>query len=246
MAKNATDNLTFFVLVNADEKECLGGIRDWLNLSVGFEGNDIWVKGFDYAQINSLEIKSIPFKSIFYTNGDSRKLFPQGSLLPQRAIPALLWTPMERALPVTLPSLNHNYFGIKDKAAISLERSETEREAVAMYVYMDELWNYIETAPAIRLQALQWVIVDHDHAFIIGKPLLPVHGEVYWRQNDFFIPAGYDFDLPGTTDFINTKINIDGSKWIVWNADGSYFTIDKEMLSLLSLSSFRLSLNSFK
>jgi hypothetical protein len=39
-------------------------------------------------------------------------------------MPNLLWTPIERALSIDLPSFNHNFFGINQSVDIKLETKE--------------------------------------------------------------------------------------------------------------------------
>jgi hypothetical protein len=66
MANNAADNLNYFLLLEEDHQLFLGGIRHWNNLKVGFDEQGIWIKDFDYAQIQSTEVKIIPYKKVFY------------------------------------------------------------------------------------------------------------------------------------------------------------------------------------
>ena len=115
MAQNAADDIDFFLLLNDAYKSDLGTIRIWNNLKVAFDEKHIWVKDFTHNQINSIEVKSIPYKTIFYSKG--AKLYLQNSLLPDRNIPAsLLWTSIDRALPIRLPSFNHNILVFRKKS----------------------------------------------------------------------------------------------------------------------------------
>ena len=118
------------------------------------------------------------YKTIYYeSNG---KLCLLNSLLPERKIPSLLWTPIERAIPIKLPSFNHNYFGITEKVTLTLVPSDTEHEAEVMVLTVSKLKTYIETAPDVRFKQLSWALLNNDLVMVAGKPLLPIDGNVYW------------------------------------------------------------------
>ncbi|OFY83688.1 MAG: hypothetical protein A3F72_12805 [Bacteroidetes bacterium RIFCSPLOWO2_12_FULL_35_15] len=243
MAQNASNDLSYYLVLDEVLKSNLGSIRSWNNLKIAFDEKQIWVKDLDYVQINSLEIKSIPYKTIFYAK--QGKLFLLNSLLPNRNIPSLLWTAIDRALPIKLPSFNHNYFGIQEKISISIIPSEMENEAVAMATTVDSLKQFIETAPAIRLQKLNWVLLNNDRVFLFGKPLLPINGDVYWKRGDSILPTGFDFDLSLLSDTLNNILNPENLFLVVWNIDSTYSLIAKDELQQLSLSSFRKTMNHF-
>jgi hypothetical protein len=240
MANHAANDIGYYLLIEEKHRADLAGLRKWGNLKTAFEENFIWVKDFDYAQVFSLQVKSIPYKKLFYSRNG--KLFPLNSLLPDRNIPALLWTPIDRALPVKLPLFNHNYFGIHEKIAVNLVPGETEAAASAMITGIDVLESYIQTAAAIRLQKLKWTILNNDKVLLVGTPLLPLKGNVYWQRRDFLLPAGYDLELPLLTEAFNNTINPWHDALVIWNSDSTYFTVEKSDLRPLSLSSFRFSM----
>ena len=237
MADHTPDIVTYFLRLPLRGKEYLGYIRHWLNLKMAYDGELIWLTGFDRHQIDSPEVKSIPGAySYLAQNG---KLFRLNSLLPESDLPSLLWTPIDRALPVQLPLPNPNYFGLNQTVEPRLVVSDAERPAYAVMPDMNSLNQYIRTAPAVRLLPLQWTIINQQ-ALIIGTPLLPISGQVYWRDAEFLIPAGCDFDFPVLAEVINQVIN-PGSHWVLWNPDSSYQVIDKRCVRPLTLSSFRQS-----
>lgn len=237
MATNATNDLSYYVCVSSEHKEDLATLRHWGNLKIGFEKDEIWLKDFDYLQINSTEVKQIPFKKIFYSK-DS-KLFLYGSLLPDRDIPALLWTPIERGLPISLPQFNHNFFGINQKLNIRLIAARAERDVAAILVSELVLKEYIETAPAVRLQSLNWVVVNQTECLLIGQPTLPIKGQVFWQNEDSLIPAGFDFEWTILSEKINQLINPTKKYLIIWDVDSTCFLIPKDIFKPLTISSFR-------
>lgn len=239
MAEYAADNITWYLLTDEAHKDDLAGIRQWPDLKAGTDGHEFWVKGFDYAQVHSVELKSIPFATVFYEQ--QGKLFLQNSRLPHRNMPSVLWTPIDRALPVRLPSFNHNYFGTDSRVQVSLVPSDKETTATAVIVTIEALEQYIITAPAVRLQPINWALLDQTHALLAGWPLLPVQGTAFWQRKDILLPAGFDFDLHILADVVNETLNPGFHNWLVWQADNTYFPVSKKDMQPLSLESFRSS-----
>lgn len=244
MAEDAANDIEYLVQTHNSRTDDLGTIRHWDNLAVCFEGASVWVKGFVADQIHSIEVKSIPSIKRYYAARG--KLFPLESVLPAGAMPSGLWTPIARALRVELPAFNHNFFGISEGMTPRLTPSGTVRDAAAMIVSLELLEPYMRTAPAIRLRSLRWAILDASDAFILGAPLLPLPGDVYWRRDDFFIPAGYDLELYLLHNSINRKINPDSVNWVVWHEHLPCFFIDKLDVQPLTISSFKNSLNDLR
>ena len=239
MATNVSNDLSYYVVIARKDKEDLANIRHWQNLKVGFDGDFIWLKDFDYSQINALEIQTLPSKTLY----DARegKLHLHGSLLPSRNIPSLLWTPIERAFSIKLPNFNNNFFEIQEKIALSLIFSDAEKTAEGMITSIETLQKYIETAPSVRLQKLRWTLINDDTVFLFGTPILPILGDVYWQHNDFIIPTGFDFDLPILLNNWADVISPNADFYLIWDKDNTYFKIKKTDLAVLSLSSFRRS-----
>lgn len=240
MAQDAASGVNYYLSIEATHKSDLATIRQWDNLKVAFNENLIWVKDLNYVQVHSVEIKSIPSKTIYYAN--EGKLFLLNSLLPDRVIPSLLWSPIDRALPIQLPDFNHNYFGVKEEITTRLIPVDKEVEAVAMLTSINTLQSYIETAPQIRLQKIQWTILNNDKAVLIGKPMLPITGQAFWQRQNILLPTGYDLELFVLADSISNIINPGNDCWILWNEDNSYCLINKNDVCPLSLSSFRKSI----
>lgn len=238
MAQDITDPVNYYLQIERTHQNDLAAIRHWSNLKIAFDETHIWVRDFDHVQMNAFEVKSIPYKNVYYSKNG--KLFLLNSLLPDRNIPSLLWTPIERALPVELPSFNHNFFGIHEKIAINLVPSAKETDAFALVADISLLHQYISTAAAIRLKSLSWVKVGSSQALILGRPLLPVSGKVLWQMNNFLIPAGYAFELAILAEPLANLLNPERNCWIIWDTDNTYSLIRKKDFQPLSLSSFRI------
>ena len=237
MEKNAPNDLGWFLKIDAGFKEDLASIRSWENLKLAYESNTIWVTNFDQQQIDSKEVKSMPYKTIFYSKNG--KLYPKNSLLPECNQPSLLWTPIERALPIQLPKFNHNYFGIEEQISLQLIQVDEEQEARALLVLIDTLGKYINTAPVVRLKNISWVTINNVEAMLFGTPFLPLNGGAFWIDGNSLIPVGYNFDLHSISHFLYKSICEENNCWIVWNKDSSYFKIEKNIPVKLTAGSFR-------
>ncbi|HYG49581.1 MAG TPA: hypothetical protein VD905_01710 [Flavobacteriales bacterium] len=231
--------MSYYLKTAIQHKDNLGGIRHWSNPKIGFDGNTIWIKDLDFAQVNSVDVKSIPWCELFEEKNG--KLFRYGSRLPSMNAPSCLWTPLDRGLPVQLPAYNNNFFETDQQITITLVPSETEREAFGMMTSLKTLGQYLEKAPDIRMQKLQWMIVDGDKALIAGTPLLPIRGTTYWRCYRFLIPAGFDFETHALAAILDKQLNAFGNKIIVWEPTGGCFSVPVTQWAPLSLSSFRIS-----
>jgi len=224
--------------IDAARTGMLGRIRHWSNLKIAFDGNDTWVRDLSTEQLQSTEIRSIPYKKLYYLSG--QKLFPEGSLLPETTVPTVLWTPIDRGLPLQLPP-HTPVPELTEVIHIRLVPSEEEQEAFALLTEVKVLEKYMHNAPAIRLQNLQWVLTGTHRALITGTPLLPLPGSVYWRRNNQLLPAGYNFEWHVLGDVINRKLDPGNDSWTVWDEAGNWFRIAKKELGPLSTGSFRRS-----
>lgn len=228
----------YFLEINKEHRDLLGAIRHWDNLKLAFETETIWIKDFSSDQINASEIQQIPYKKVYELK--ENLLFEKDKLLPSKKLPSgLLWNPILRGLPVSLPKFNHNYFGIDQKLKMVLKPTDDIREAFAMLVSFDELKWYIESAPKYRLERLNWVVIGKK-IVITGTPLLPIKGSTFWFNHHFLIPTGYDFDYFALAEKLQEQVNPSKENIILWNEDNSYTVIPIENIKPLSISSFRL------
>jgi len=246
MAKNSSNHITFIVSTNKDQLQELSQIRHFENLKVAFNGNEIWVKGFSLEQINSAEVKTLPFKSLYYLKDGL--LFPKDSLLPYGKIPSmLLWTNINLAFALESPKQNHNFFGINSKVKLRIVPSEIEQETTAILVKLDSnTKNTIENAPAFRLNHLNYTIINNQFLLIIGTPVLPIKGHGFWLKNGFLFPNGYDLEFPILLPKLKSKLNPSNSYYVLWQQNNSYSLIGKNNFQPLSISSFRLSISTPK
>lgn len=237
MAENASNGIKYYLRLPIDNQEQLARIRHWSHLKLAFDKDFVWVTNFELIQIESVLVKSIPYKTLFYSH--SGKLFLLDSLLPDSKEPSFLWTPIERALPLRIENFNHNYFGTNEQLEIKIIESLEEERAEVMQVELDALEKYIVSAPEIRLSKIHWLLIENSFALLFGTPMLPLNGNVFWIKGNAILPVGFGFELNLLSENIDNKINPKKEFFSVWNEDSSYYLIEKNKLKPLSIASFR-------
>lgn len=240
MEENAADHLTAYISgIPASEEASLHTIRHWKNLSVAFDGDMVWIKGFTQEQALAPFVKQIPFMELYEQK--LGLLFKKGKLVPERKMPkGLLWNPVNRAFPVSLDEVNHNFFGIQQNIPVRIVPAAAEQVATALLSDMEVAEKYITTAAAVRLNALNWCLLGKQ-AFFTGTPLLSIPGTAYWSRSAHYIPAGFDFEFPMLEKNIRKQLDPEGENKIIWFRNNSYALLPAKYLVPLSVSSFRLS-----
>lgn len=224
-------------LPKADE-DFLGSIRNWKNVQIALEEDVIWLKNFTDEQADSAEIQQLP-NFLLYELRDGL-LFRKDALVPTKKVrTALLWSPIDKALRLTFPPSNHNFFGIDEKVEVNLKSSEEEQPAIALLSSISDIKSLIVTLPKFKLEKLEWIVME-DQALFLGTPLLSFPGKTYWMKDGHLLPTGFDFEFKNLSSLLQKKYNENGDQWLVWNEDGSFISINKNDFRKLSVSSFRL------
>lgn len=241
MAEDITGSINSgFVVIERVHTRYLAHIRAWTNLQVASENDHLWIKNFTAEQWTDIALKQIPFIHKYIVK--DQLLFVEGSLLPSRKMPSLLWSPIAKVLPVSLPELNHHFFGLQDTLPVVLKPSDQQRETFAMLINSNDLLNYANQAPEVRLQPLSWCMFN-DSALIIGYPPLPINGKSYWLCENALLPAGYEYEFPILAGSIEQKLNNRGDHYILWSPDNTTVLIPKQHFTRLSRSGIRLNIH---
>ncbi|KFF08081.1 hypothetical protein [Chryseobacterium luteum] len=219
-------------------EDFVGAIRDWKNVQIAADDDTIWLKGFTEEQAVSADIRQLP-DFVMY---ELRKglLFKKEALVPSKKMrTALLWSPIYKALRLTFPASNNNYFGISEKVEVRLKPGNEEHPAVALVSTMAEIKDYIPAQPNFKLEKIEWTVIG-DQALFLGTPLLSLPGKTYWTKNGHLLPAGFDFEFKNLSSLLQQQYNKESDKWLLWKEDGTYLPIKREDFRQLSVSSFRL------
>lgn len=239
MAKDSSDGLKeFWAEIPRANEDFLGSVRDWKNIQIALEEDVIWLKGFTGEQAASSEIQQLPDFLLYELR--EGLLFRKEALVPSKKMrTALLWTPIDKALRLTFPSFNPNFFGIDEKIEVKLKPSEEEHPATALLCSIKEIREAIITLPKFKLEKTDWIIIN-DYALFIGDPLLSLPGKTFWSKDSHLLPSGYDFEFKNLNSLLQRKYNTGRDQWLLWNENGSLLSLDKEDFRKLSVSSFRL------
>jgi hypothetical protein len=239
MAENSSNGIkTFWAEIPLADEDFLGSIRDWKNVQIAIDEETIWLKGFTDEQAASSEIQQLP-NFILYELRDGL-LFRKDALVPSKKMrTALLWTSIDKALKLTFPISNNNFFGIDEKVEIKLKPSEEEQPAIALLCPISEIKEAILTIPKFKLEKLDWIVIN-DNALFMGSPLLSFPGKTFWLKDDHLLPTGSDFEFKNMSSLLQRKYNECNEDWLLWSENGSILNIKKENFRKLSVSSFRL------
>jgi uncharacterized protein YehS (DUF1456 family) len=239
MAKDSSNSLKeFWAEIPRIDEDFLGAIRDWKNVQIALEEDVIWLKGFTDEQAVSSEIQQLP-NFLLYELREGL-LFRKDALVPSKKVrTALLWTPIEKALRLTFPISNNNFFEIDKKIEIQLKQSEEEQAAFALLSSIVEIKDTIIALPKFKLEKLDWIVIN-DKALFLGNPLLSFPGKTYWAKDGHLLPTGFDFEFKNLSSLLQRKHNAGQDQWLLWNEDGSVLHLNKDDFRKLSVSSFRL------
>jgi len=239
MAEDSSNSIKNFwaELPKADE-DFLGAIRNWKNVQIAIDEEIIWLKGFTDEQAGSSEIQQLP-NFILYEFRDGL-LFRKDALVPSKKMrTALLWTPIDKALKLTFPISNNNFFGIDRKIDVKFKPSEEEQPAMALLCSISEIKEVIITTPKFKLEKLDWIVIN-DKALFLGTPLLSFPGKTFCLKDGHLLPTGFDFEFKNLSSLLQRKYNTDQNQWLLWNENGSVLYLNKEDFRKMSVSSFRL------
>ncbi|MEJ5102344.1 hypothetical protein [Chryseobacterium sp. MYb328] len=239
MAENSSDPIKEFwaELPHADQ-DYLGSIRDWKNVQIATEDETIWLKGFTEEQVVASELHQLP-NLLLYEFRDGL-LFKKEALVPSKKMrTALLWMSIDKALRLTFPASNQNYFGISEKVQIRLKESDEEHSVIGLLSDIEDIKDSIAALPKFRLEKIEWTVMG-EKALFLGTPLLSLPGKTYWAKDGHLLPSGYDFEFKNLSTFLQQKYNKTSDGWLLWDENGNYLVIKNTDFRPLSVSSFRL------
>ncbi|MEN5309758.1 hypothetical protein ABE425_19840 [Chryseobacterium cucumeris] len=238
MAEDSSKRLKeFWAEIPRADEDFLGSIRDWKNIQIAVEDETIWLKGFIEEQAAAPEIQQLP-DFILYELRDGL-LFRKEALVPSKKMrTALLWIPIDKALQLSFPSSNQNYFGIHEQVRIQLKESNEEHPVIALLSNIADIKESIAALPKFKLEKIKWTVLG-DKALFMGTPLLSFPGKTYWTKDRHLLPAGLDFEFKNLSTLLQQKYNQEEG-WLLWDGNGNYLSIKETDFRPLSVSSFRL------
>lgn len=239
MAENPSDNIKeFWAEIPRADEDYLGSIRDWKNVQIATDEETLWLKGFTEEQVCASELHQLP-NFLLYELRDGL-LFKKEALVPSKKVrTALLWMSIDKALRLSFPASNQNYFGISEKVRVRIKESNEEHPVIALVSKIKDIKESIAALPKFRLEKLEWTVIE-DKALFLGTPLLSLPGKTYWAKDGHLLPSGFDFEFKNLSTFLQQKYNKESDGWLLWDENGNYLAIKKTDFRPLSVSSFRL------
>lgn len=232
MEGDAGNGVEYWLSIDQKFEEVLFKLRDWSHLKIAREDAFTWIKGFSASEVNSVQVLSLPSASRYYIK--EAKLIPCGQRLPDRVAPSLLWTPIQRGLKVSLPSQNFNYFGISQTHEITVIPSDQEVAVVATVLDLNSLAEYVSNAPSVRLENLNWTVLDSQKAIVIGRPILPIMGDDYYQNDNFLIPVGWKFKHENMTRLYGQALAEGLHFWYLISNENKLYKIKKSNFNHLN------------
>ncbi len=240
MEKPTNKSLNHILKVSDVHLNHLYDLRNWSQLKGCVHENHIWISGIDSDLLTSSAVTSIPFKSIYRL--EDGQLYKIGRSLPYTTMPELNWQKLTTVLPIENFSLNPNFFNLNQSVELKLTHSHYEQKVSATIMPLEPNKDVILNQPAFRLKNKSYTILNGKELFVLGAPVLPCNADDYWQKGMMFLPLGYDFNYSILADSLFEKLVPDSDALIVWNVDSSYFLINTNELTKLSVSSLRLTL----
>jgi hypothetical protein len=228
----------YYLSIPKHRFELLGNLRQHDHLFIGHEEALVWLKGFIDEEINSSMVRKMPEALIYYEK--EGWLFKLGSKLRERRLPNLLFTPIQRAIPIEVEHYNHNLFEVNGEIDIHLIDANQEHNACAQLVNLDDLQNFVNTELNVRFKHLKWVLIENE-ALLIGNPLLPLRGKSFWRLDRTLIPLGKMLNLPILIQQLQNKV-LNQKNGILFFNGNQKVIIENEQLKPLYRASVRLTL----
>lgn len=237
MEADTRNGLEYCLSVDQTLRDVVFGLRKWNHLRMATEHDLIWIRGFSENEIESIQVLSLPSVNRYYLK--EAKLYAYGGRLPSRIEPSLLWTPIERALKLSLPKQNFNFFGLEQNHDISIVPSELERQIDATMIPIETLQTYVNTAPRIRMAHLKWCLINSKYALIIGMPLLPVKSDDFYLNKCFLIPGGWKLKYENMINVYKKALPDNTDYWYLIDTTNKICKIRKSDFSFLNKGSVR-------
>lgn len=185
----------FVVILSENNREILADIRTLpdVKAAVFVEDNTprIWLRGIFSKNKLPLAVQKLPIERIFILK--ENLLFPVGGLTPLSKLPNFKWELLSQFLPIDLPKSAFPAL-VEATTKVRLVISEQEQKGIALLTDFEEWLKYVENAPKIRLQRLQFAVSEHRQVLVVGDILPPIRGRVFWQDGQILLPLGLAFE----------------------------------------------------
>ena len=242
MATYADNGIEIIAHLPGHSKDAFRSIWQIESLRIAKTDDGFWIKGFSSEDLKNPILYTIPNLQWFELK--DHFLYVKGRRVPERKGPSgLLWSPIQQALTIELPSYNENLFEVNGKLNVELSLSSEEQETSASIVKLDELLVYVDTVPEHFFNTLKWCKMGDNEAILIGTTVLQIVSKRFWKVGTLFIPAGFDFHYSFLKDLLtDLKQKSETTDFWIFNQEGYHFALPQALLVPLTRSSVKSSL----
>lgn len=226
------------MLLPADKYTALGAVRCLPGLMAAADEKHIWLRGIAVAEKPNPLLLQLPALHTWLLD-DQEQLFPVGGLTPVATLKKLSWTRLPEFLPVVLP-VSAMPAALPLPLPLQLIPCATPQNSDALLTTFTTWYNYGETAPKARLQALSFAASANHQVLITGHPLPPIPGKEYVLQAQLLLPAGYSFAPAGIAAIVARQLNPAPSELLLFHTDGTWEHIPATAFVKGSRSAIRL------
>lgn len=221
-------------LQNAED---VADLRHLCHFNVLVDGNDLWLRG-DVGEGNVTgRIRSIPDAELFEVQS-GQHLIRSGETVPCARLPDGEWQPIEQWIELQLPSPGFAAV-LRDKLALKLVRSTRPTEANILETNWNSWFEYVISAPQIRLSRLGYALSDQDRVLVRGTPLPPINGRRHFESYGVILPTGWRFE-PDIGPIVARQIlRLADDELALFADDGSYERILQTVFVQATRSSVR-------
>ena len=217
------------IVVRIPRHRPLDYLRDVANLPCNFATCESfrWIqfdeKAFNRESLIGVEELASQLPGVLFLERQG-KLFRKGAKVASGSLPAKLdWQPITSVLDLKLPTaaLSARAAGVPRKV-LRLVRSTKEVPAAAVIVDFVELGAWVNSAPQVRLDCLQFsCLVERNasgqrNALVMGVPLPPLPSQHLWRRDRVLIPMGWDWDPPLDANTLQDAFELPAESYLVW------------------------------
>lgn len=220
-----------------DQARGLGSLRLIPGLTACLHDDLIWLRTTDPADDLTQELRKLP-GTTFYTLTPGGELVQQGRRLPSRRLPPVNWQSLTALLtPAASPQPVPNR--AVSRLELSLVRVFDEQPAFALETSLAEWEQFVETAPKLRLDPLEFLTARDQRTLVVGIPLPPLKGQRYWHREGVFVPAGYHWSPAIDAHTLRDVLGLAADELAIFEVDATWRRASRTELVRASRRSLR-------
>jgi hypothetical protein len=206
--------------IPAASREKLGALRLIPTLTILSSNQENWIQGLGWSHELEQLVLSIPDAVRFNLDEDGC-LTPVGNRVPNQQLPEGRWVNLQEYLRPELPRAAVSTPQIR-KATWRLERSGKERTANLWLGRTKILMPYVNTAPGVRLKALQFALSADGRVIARGTPPPPLPGSLYVEDGGIAVPLGWELRPAAPAEFWRKVFSSEPGDLLLLEPDGSF------------------------